>query len=200
MARTSTIDDEELLDRLSKVFRDAGFAGASLAALSEASGLQRASLYHRFPDGKEQMAREVLNAAGAWLAANVLTPLRSDAPPRERVAAITVRLKEFYSGGKQACLLNMLSSAQIHDGPFTKQIKAMFSALIDALAGVLVDAGLGNAEARRRAERAVMLMQGSLVLSRGMGTTRPFKTFLTMLPDELFAGTRVRARSPGGGP
>lgn len=192
MARPATIDDDELLDRLSKVFRDAGFAGASLAALSEASGLQRASLYHRFPDGKEQMAREVLEAAGAWLDANVLTPLRGNAPPRERVAAIIARLKEFYSGGKQACLLNMLSSAQIHEGPFTKQIKAMFNAFIDTLAAVLVDAGFKDAEARRRAERAVMLLQGSLVMSRGMGSTRPFKSFLTMLPDELFAGTSKR--------
>lgn len=186
MARPSTIGDDELLNRLSVVFRDVGYAGASLADLSEATGLKRASLYHRFPGGKEQMAREVLRTAGEWVADHVLAALKSDAPPRQRISAMTVHLKSFYSGGKQACLLNMLSSAHIHDGPFTGQIKAMLEALIDGLSGLLMEAGFGEADAVARAERAVMLLQGSLVLSRGMGTTRPFHTFLATLPDELF--------------
>lgn len=194
MARPSTIGDEELLNRLSIVFRDVGYAGASLADLSEATGLKRASLYHRFPGGKEQMAQEVLRSAGGWIGDNVLSVLKSDAPPRARIVAMAAKLKTFYSGGKQACLLNMLSSAHIHDGPFTGQIKAMLEALIDGLSGLLMEAGFGEADAVARAERALMLLQGSLVLSRGMGTTRPFQTFLTTLPDELFGAADTSPR------
>lgn len=194
MARPSTIGDEELLNRLSVVFRDVGYAGASLADLSEATGLKRASLYHRFPGGKEQMASEVLRTAGDWLAENVLAALKGEAPPRQRVVAMAAHLKSFYSGGKQACLLNMLSSAHIHGGPFARQIRAMFEALIDGLAALLREAGIEEAVAAARAERAVMLLQGSLVLSRGIGTTRPFHTFLTNLPDELFGETSSSPR------
>jgi len=185
MARPALIEDGELLNRLSVVFRDVGFSGASLAMLSEATGLKRASLYHRFPDGKEQMAREVLDAAAAWLEENILNPLRSDAPPRARLEAVAKRLSAFYAGGKQACLLNMLSSARIQEGPFTKQIKTTFESLIKALVTVAVDAGIDEQDARLRAERVVMMLQGSLVLSRGMGTTRPFRNFLERLPSEL---------------
>jgi len=49
----------------------------------------------------------------------------------------------------------------------------------------LTDAGLDEDTARARAQRAVMMIQGSLVLSRGMGTTKPFRDALAALPNEL---------------
>lgn len=185
MGRRATLDDEELLDRLGRVFREVGYAGASLTALSEATGLKKASLYHRFPGGKEQMAREVLEHAARWLEEEVLIPLRGDGEPRARLVAMARKLDSFYSGGKQACLLNMMSSAHIHEGPFVQPIKRVFRAWIDALAGVAREAGYDRGTAKARAERAVIHLQGALVLSRGTGTTRPFKELLKSLPDDL---------------
>ncbi len=185
MPRPLTIADAALLEKLSDVFRDVGYAGASLTALSEATGLKKASLYHRFPGGKEQMAREALAAAEAWLAEQVLAPLRSHRAPAERLRAMARKLNALYSGGKQACLLNMLSSAHIHPGPFTEPIQKIFKAWIDALAAVVSDAGFDRKTARYRAERAVALLQGSLILSRGTGSTKHFRHFLKTLEQEL---------------
>jgi hypothetical protein len=131
------------------------------------------------------MAREVLGAADAWLAEQVLGPLQRAGSPEQRVKRMAAKLNEFYSGGRQACLLNMLSSVAIHKGPFTREIQRAFRIWIDALSAVATDAGIEPADARRRAGRAVALLQGSLVMSRGMGTTKPFRAFLKSLPDEL---------------
>jgi TetR/AcrR family transcriptional regulator, lmrAB and yxaGH operons repressor len=188
MGRKASVEEAELMARLSRVFRDVGYEGATLTMLSEATGLKKASLYHRFPDGKEQMAREVLENAGAWLEEHILAPLKGGGTPASRIAGMVEQLDAFYSGGKQACLLNMLSSARIHEGPFTKTIKQIFEAWIDGLTAVLTDAGVDGKEARSRAERGVIMLQGSLVFSRGMGTTRPFREFLQSLPGELLAG------------
>jgi hypothetical protein len=79
----------------------------------------------------------------------------------------------------------MLSSARIHEGPFTTLIRSVFEAWIAALSAVLVDAGFDRKTARVRAERAVMMLQGSLVFSRGMGITRPFHDFLRTLRRQL---------------
>ncbi len=185
MGRKAAIDEAELIVRLSTVFREVGYEGATLTMLAEAAGLQKASLYHRFPQGKEQMAREVLEHMGAWLEENILQPLRVDGAPAARIDAMVKRLDELYSGGRQACLLNMLSTARIHEGPFTQIIQHVFEALIAALSAVLMDAGFDKRAARSRAERAVMMLQGSLVLSRGMGTPRPFRAFLKSLPGDL---------------
>ena len=89
MGRQARIDDGVLMDKLSAVFGDVGFQGASMAALAEATGLKKASLYHRFPDGKEQMAREVLLAAGDWMTENILTPLSNDTRAGSRVATLS---------------------------------------------------------------------------------------------------------------
>ncbi len=61
MANVRKVEDEDLMHRLSEVFKEYGYEGASLAILSQASGLKRPSLYHRFPRGKQQMAEEVLS-------------------------------------------------------------------------------------------------------------------------------------------
>jgi TetR/AcrR family transcriptional repressor of lmrAB and yxaGH operons len=187
VARPAKIEDADLLRKLSDVFRDLGYEGTSLAALSEATGLQKASLYHRFPGGKEQMAGEVMKRAEAWLKENVLTPLRSSGPPSARIRAMARTIDAFYAGGRQACLLNMMATPHQDRGPFARLIKKAFKAWIETLATVLVDARFDEETARFRAERAVMLLQGSLVLSRGMGTTRPFRSYLANLEQELLA-------------
>ncbi len=189
MGRKATIEEDELIARLGAVFRNVGYEGATLAILSEATGLKKASLYHRFPEGKEQMAREVLQSAGAWLERHILSALKGGGTPSEKIGHMVKKLDEFYSGGKQACLLNMLSSARIQEGPFTQLIKQTFDAWIGALSSVLIEAGHDKRTARHRSERAMILLQGSLVLSRGMGTPRPFQDFLKTLPGELLAAS-----------
>ncbi|PKP84017.1 MAG: hypothetical protein CVT80_10555 [Alphaproteobacteria bacterium HGW-Alphaproteobacteria-2] len=160
MARPQSVNDEDLLDRLAAVFRARGFTGASLA----------------------------LAAAADWLEREVITPLTGSASPAARLEAVGSALDGFYDGGAQACLLNMLSSARVENGPFSADIGGMFARLIEALARLGEDAGLGSEEARCRAERAVMLIQGALVLARGCGDRAPFRRMLAALP-EVILGT-----------
>ena len=188
MGRKAAVSNEEVIAQIGKVFREVGYEGASLSMLSKATGLQRASLYHRFPGGKEQMATEVLEATGTWLSEQVLKPLKVPGDPDAKIRAMLRQLDEFYAGGKQACLLNMLSSSRIQGGPFTQLIQSTFEAWISTLRDVLVEAGLKRATAQNRAEQTVMKLQGSLVLSRGMGTDKPFRDYLkSVLPDLVSA-------------
>ena len=182
VARPQSVDDDQLLGRLAGVFRDVGYEGASLAKLSGAAGLRKASLYHRFPGGKRAMAEEVLAGALGWMTANVIAPLSAEGAPRDRVALAAARLDGFYEGGNRACLLNMLAAPRVADGPFSPAIRGAYALLIDAFARPAADAGLGAVEARARAERAVVMLQGSLVLARGMGDPAPFRTYLAGLP------------------
>jgi AcrR family transcriptional regulator len=190
MARPQSIEEEELVARLSCVFRDVGYEGASLAMLAEAAGLQKASLYHRFPHGKQQMADEVLAAALSWYEAHILSPLTDEGSPAERIATVVRRLNDFYAGGRQACLLNMLAAPRAHGGPFAAAIKGAFEAIIKAFTAFTIDAGHEPKAARSRAERLVMLLHGSLVVSRGLGSPKPFKAFLEALPNELLGAPR----------
>jgi TetR/AcrR family transcriptional regulator, lmrAB and yxaGH operons repressor len=187
MSRPRLIAEDDLLARLARVFAEVGYEGASLSLLAEATGLQKASLYHRFPGGKKQMAEEVLAATATWLETHVLGPLKAPGKAVDRLALVAANLDGFYQGGARACLLNMLSSPRIEDGPFVPAIRGAFAALINAFADLAGETGVTPDTARQRGERAVMLLQGSLVLARGTGSPAPFRAFLAALPTELLA-------------
>ncbi len=184
---------DEVLDRLAGVFRTYSYEGATLARLSEATGLGRASLYHYFRDGKEGMARAVLERAGEAMRERVLAPLQGPGSPRERLEAMARGLDVFYADGTQACLLGLLS---IGDGQalFGEPVRASLSWWIEAVASVVAEAGIGREAARDRAEDMVSAIQGALVMARAQGSTGAFKRFVTALPGQLLANIG------GGGP
>lgn len=177
---------EEVLDRLTRVFRDLGYEAATLSRLSEATGLVRASLYHYFPGGKEDMAKAVLARASAWVEEHVLAPLASPGSPAERLTAMAAALDHFYAGGRDGCLLGLLSQGDARD-LFQAQIRAAIERWADAIAELIEEAGLPEDVARQRGEDAVIQIQGALVVSRGLGTTAPFSRTVSELPTRLLA-------------
>src|SRR4051812_1232031 len=90
---------EEVIDRILAAFRQYGYEGASLGRLSEVTGLGRSSLYHHFPNGKEDMATAALNSVAAWFSENVLAALEGNDPPKKRLKRFSAKLSEFYKDG-----------------------------------------------------------------------------------------------------
>ncbi|RMH28912.1 MAG: TetR/AcrR family transcriptional regulator [Planctomycetota bacterium] len=179
--------DEPLLDALADVFRRHGYEGASLSAISRATGLQRASLYHRFPGGKAEMADAALGRVDQRFEREVLAPLASSLAPRARVEQTAQRLREFYAGGEKSCALDTLSLGDLA-GPLREHMERSLGAWIGAFAAVAQDAGLSEAEARRRALNAVVRIQGALVVARITGDSAPFREALDELPATLLGG------------
>ena len=87
--------------------------------------------------------------------------------------------------GERACPLNVLSAPMGAEGRFATAVRSTLQAWIDALAACMEGAGIRHDEARARAVQGVSLVQGSLVVSRGLGTTAPFQAALISLPDML---------------
>ncbi|MBD1934344.1 hypothetical protein [Funiculus sociatus] len=53
------------------------------------------------------------------------------------------------------------------------------------MAQVLIEAGFNSDTARQKAEDAILQIQGSLVLARGLNDTAPFKRVIKRLPEYL---------------
>ena len=175
------ITDVQLTDALTQVFRTYGYEGATVSRISEATGLKRASLYHRFPGGKEAMARFVLEEADELFAGELLAPLGGSGDPKARVREMANRLAGFYDGGRRSCLLDTLSLGEA-DAVLRPGIGASISAWIGAMAGVAREAGLAEPEAQRRAEEALVRIQGSLVVARTTGDPGFVERTLKSLP------------------
>jgi len=186
MTPPTKVERDEVIDRLTEVFRTVGYEGATLGMLAEATGLEKASLYHRFPGGKQEMAEAVLAAADQWLRGHVLEPLGGSDPPKKRLNAMVRQLDAFYAGGEQPCLLNSLSLGS-KDDLFQQHIASAFKQWIAAVSQVLREAGYSKPRAEREAEQAIATIEGALVMARGTGSTEPFRRVLRQLPDRLVA-------------
>lgn len=175
-----------VLERLTQAFRRHGYDAASLARLSDETGLVKASLYHHFPGGKQDMARAVLDSAGERFAQLVLAPLATAEAPRARLTAMARGLDAFYAGGREPCLLGLMTVGEGRErlGP---EVRRGLSAWIEAVAVTLEDAGLPREESFRRAQDAVAAVQGALVLARGLDDPEPFRRAAATLPDRLLA-------------
>jgi len=178
------VSDEVFLATAFHLFRTYGFEGVSLKQLADATGLEKASLYYRYPGGKDEIAMAIAGDVVSWFQANVFAPLAGSGPTRKRVSLVAERLREFYSGGSKGCLMDVLS---IPGGSEELQLalKGAMQAWIGAFAQVAKESGLGAAAARSRAEEAIIGIEGSLILARVLGDTKGFERVLKLLPDLL---------------
>ncbi|WP_404785240.1 TetR/AcrR family transcriptional regulator [Altericista sp. CCNU0014] len=172
---------------LLQLFRQYGYDGATLARISEATGLGKASLYHHFPGGKDEMVEAVLEHLEDWLSRNILQPLASPGDAIARFRCMCDRLTELYEGGTQPCVFAILLLGSARD-VFHAKVKALFRGWIDAIAAVLVEAGMDRELARQRGEDAAIAVQGALVLSQALEDPSPFLRSVQQLPTQLCRG------------
>ena len=158
----------EVLARLTREFLRWGYDGATLARLSAATGLVKASLYHYFPKGKQDMARAVLQHLGETMERDLFQPLRWEPDPQKALREFVPGLIDFYRRGDVPCILQIFSFGTAAE-LFGETIRAFFRTLLDELTGAQVRAGREEGEAHGRAARMLILIQGSLIVSRGLG-------------------------------
>lgn len=177
---------EAYLPTLFSLFQQQGYDGATLAKISAATGLGKASLYHHFPGGKDDMVKALLATTEQWLTQNILSVLDSSGEPRDRLKRMCDHVNDLYDGGKNPCLLAALQVGPAHD-LFHDSVKAVLAKWIEAIARVLTEAGLDDAIARQRSEDAIAAIQGSLVLSQALDDPSPFQRVIQQLPQNLCA-------------
>ena len=175
---------DEIVHRLREAFRAYGYEGATVARLTEATGLGRGSLYHHFPGGKEQMAEVVLDYVAMWFDRSVFAPLRDEADPVRAVTAMIANLENFYRGGEASCLAGSLALGEAKEA-FAAAVRRIFEQFIAELTALGVRVGRTPAEARRAATDAVVRIEGALVVSRGTGDMTIFTSTLRGLPAQL---------------
>ena len=159
------VEHDVVIDQLLTVFRSVGYDGASMAQLAEATGLQKASLYHRFPDGKQAMATAVLDHVAEWNRTRLANVLRSTAPAKTRLVTALTAIGGLYDGGRLACVLRALSHGTAAD-LFREQIAGIFGEWVAGFAHVARDLGFDDATAQRLAQSTLIRVQGSLILAQ----------------------------------
>ncbi len=176
--RPQKIDDHALLGKLMEVFRSKGYEGSSLNELATSAGLKKASLYHRFPGGKEEIATAVLTYTQEWGDTYISSILYDTTlAPKTRLSRVIKNIDTLYGGGEKICLLRALSMDT--ELPVLEDMIA--SSMQDWINGFTFlgkEFGYSAKEASQKATQVLIHIQGALIISKGLKSTHIFKDIL----------------------
>lgn len=175
---------QEILESVLELFREFGYDGTSMALISDRTNLGKASLYHHFPRGKEQMREEIVKLVDDWLTPRFALLKDDSAPARDRIKRFVADLDTFFAGGQRGCLLAALAVGN-PDGACRTNLRGVLNNWIAAFAHVAESEGAPADQAMSRAEDCVAMIEGALLVSRIMDDRGIFKRALLMAPDML---------------
>lgn len=176
--RPQKVEDRELLDKLFAVIRAKGYAGASISELAALTGLKKASLYHRFPGGKKDIVKAVLNDVEAWSQKHIIGVLESPTLDADiKLDTVLANIDKLYQNGEKTCIYRSLS---LDNGleHFQQEIQGGIKSWIGAFASFGESIGLTGLDAQKKANEAVALMQGGLMVTKIMGDKSIWKETL----------------------
>ena len=170
-----------------------GLQATSFSEVLDHSGAPRGSIYHHFPEGKEQMIGSALDLAGG----RAIELLDRKAGARaEEVATWFLHIwREVLIRGKFEAGCAVLAVAVAAESPeLLDQTARVFRTWRQRLAELLEQGGLQPGDAQRFAATLVASSEGAVVLARAEQSLEPFELVAEQLLDQ------VRALSLRGNP
>jgi TetR/AcrR family transcriptional repressor of lmrAB and yxaGH operons len=168
-----------------------GLQATSFSEVLEHSGAPRGSVYHHFPDGKNQMIGSALDTAGGR--AIELLDQKAGAPAEEVARWFLHIWREVLIRGKFEAGCAVLAVAVAADSPeLLDHTARVFRTWRRRLAELLEQGGLRARDAQRFAAVLVASSEGAVVLARAEQSLEPFDLVAEQLLDQ------VRALRPAG--
>ncbi len=186
-----------LLDGARQLLAEKGYAGMELRDVAERGHAPRGSIYHHFPGGKTQLAREAAELEGAMIRKLIERSLEERGLRetltmfgeifRRRVADHPERL---------GCPVAAAALARPEDAELAAVATAAFQSWERPIAAALRDEGVGRTDAEAFAGLVVSTVEGALLRARAAGDHAPLDSAVAGLGqalDGLLAALRPAA-------
>jgi len=176
LARTTR---ESILTATAELMRVKGFGAVAMKDVVAASGAPIGSLYHHFPGGKTQIAREALLNAGAAYGLLIPTLMAPHDDLGEGVDAVFAQAATDMAetGFANMCPVGSVAAevadtvAELRDASAT-----VFTGWVDGGTAYFVGRGLAEATAREVTVAIVAALEGAFVVARTLRDTEPLTT------------------------
>jgi AcrR family transcriptional regulator len=169
---------DRLLRAGERLFRAQGYSGTGLKQLAAEAQAPWSSMYHFFPDGKEQLAEEVIRYGGELYAQMISQCFAAYPDPREAIAAMfsgearILRSSGFRNGCPVASVaLDVASTTE----KVRKPCADVFASWIDALAEGIAASGTPKEKATDLASYILASLEGAIILSRTSRSVKPLE-------------------------
>ncbi len=186
------------LEAAERLFRTQGYTATGLTQILDESGAPKGSFYFHFPDGKQQLAREVLDIYGNRVLAG-LTALaaRHSGDPAGYVRAVAkfMATEMETSGWTLGCAAqNFANELAPHDAEFTEAVARTFAGWIAVITDAIRPGYPSRAIAEKRATALLAALEGAKTLARSARSAAPFEAVIDLMLPELRA-TKTASRS-----
>ncbi len=169
---------DRIVDASAELFRRQGYSATGVKQIVEAAQAPFGSLYHFFPDGKEQLGAEAIRVSGAIY--ELLIPAVIDTAPdlvtgvRDFFAGAAEHLRE--TGYEDACPIATVALEVSSSSETMREACAdVFESWITAGAARHTDAEISPEKARELTIGMLCALEGAFVLARAMRTTEPLE-------------------------
>jgi AcrR family transcriptional regulator len=177
---------QKMIEGAARLLAQRGLQETSFSEVLELTGAPRGSIYHHFPDGKDQLVSEAIDLAGAR-AIQFLD--RAGGSSAEEVTALFLSLwrevlarSEFQAGCSVLAVTVATDSKDL-----LAHAAAIFRSWRLRLAELLETGGLAAPEALRFATVLIAAAEGAVVLSRAEQSMDPFSLVAEQLTDQVAA-------------
>lgn len=181
-----------MVDAARQLIRERGYHAMALSDVLARSSTPRGSVYHHFPGGKAQIAREVAATHARAQIEEIDRLAESAGSPADLIGLYVGRAREglVASGYSRGCALAplVIEGSESFDEMGDASLRA-FTLIIEALAFKLIALGLDHARAQELAHAVIAAVQGALVTSRALRSVDAFVAISAMLTEHALAVT-----------
>jgi AcrR family transcriptional regulator len=159
--------------------------GVTLIDVVERANTPRGSIYYYFPDGKEQLFREVVSRTESDLVHLVEVVGRRNESTRDFLVALVEhhRKRLVASGYDAGCpLVALTTSSDLDTSGVRDAVESAFAAWTNAIAVELSRRELSPDQARRLAAGFLAAVEGAIVISRAHRDPAPLDAVKAMVP------------------
>jgi TetR/AcrR family transcriptional repressor of lmrAB and yxaGH operons len=163
-----------LTDSAATLFRRQGYAATGLSQILESAGVKPGSLYHHFPQGKQQLAAAVVDAAGAAVERLLRRFLAGGQPVADIVDQwVDLLIAGLNADQRDGCPIEPIATESVNASPLVREASARaFTGWCRAIEERLDAEDWPAAEAESVAVAVISLIEGALILSRTTGDSR----------------------------
>lgn len=160
-----------MIDTAAQLFRRQGYAATGVNQILETADVKAGSLYHHFPDGKQQLAAAVVESAGGDIERLLRRFLDSDSSVADIVAGwIDLLIVQLASDQRDGCPIEPIATESVNASPQVRDASARaFAGWSAAVAERLRADGWPDRDAEQTALAVIALIEGALILSRIAG-------------------------------
>ena len=160
-----------LVDTAALLFRRQGYAATGVNQILETAGVKAGSLYHHFPDGKQELAAAVVDSVGGGIEQQLRRFLAGEVSVADIVDGWIDTLAARLAGDRRdGCPIEPIATESVHASPEVRAASArVFSGWCNAVADRLRADGWPHDDADQTALAVIALIEGALMLSRIAG-------------------------------